>query len=414
MPFGMSDSTSSPFESLRYRPYSWFLIGGFTLFIANQIQMVVLGWQIYSLTQNPLSLGLIGLSEALPFLSLTLVGGYLADRWDRKTQCLISLVPILGGAVLLVVDNWTSPTQHVWVFYLAQALGGVGRAFFRPAYQALAADLVPKESYVNASTMRSSTFHISMVIGPVLGGFLIPLGYRAAYTSVGLLVLCTMIAYLKIQPLVRFKREDSDQTRFFDGVRFVFTEKIVLGALTLDLFAVLFGGATSLLPIFARDILQVGEKGFGLLRSAPALGSIMMSLWLTFYPPVRHMGRWLLTCVFIFGLGWIAFALSQSFILSLMILVICGAADNVSVIMRSALVQTQTPRHLMGRVGAVNSFFIGSSNEIGAFESGMAAKLIGVVPSVVFGGLMTLTTVGTVAWKIPALRKLDRLEDAQS
>ena len=409
---GMSESTPSPFQSLRYKPYSWFLIGGFTLFIANQIQMVVLGWQVYTLTQNPLSLGLIGLSEALPFLSLTLFGGYLADRLDRKTLCLLSLLPILAGGLLLVVSNWNTSTQHVWIFYGAQALGGVGRAFFRPAYQALAADLVPKESYVNASTMRSSTFHISMVIGPVLGGFLIPLGYRMAYAFVCILIFCTLISYLKIQPLVRFKKEVSDETRFFDGVRFVFKEKIVLGALTLDLFAVLFGGATSLLPIFARDILQVGEKGFGLLRSAPAMGAIVMSLWLTFSPPARHMGRRLLICVFIFGLGWIAFALSRSFTISLMILVVCGAADNVSVIMRSALVQTQTPRHLMGRVGAVNSFFIGSSNEIGAFESGVAARILGVIPSVLFGGFMTLATVSAVAWKIPTLRKLDRLEDA--
>ena len=408
----MSESAPSPFESLRHKPYAWFLIGGFTLFIANQIQMVVLGWQIYNLTQNPLSLGLIGLSEALPFLSLTLFGGYLADRWDRKTLCLLSLLPILAGGLLLLTTNWTLPTQHVGIFYGAQALGGVGRAFFRPAYQALAADLVPNESYVHASTMRSGAFHISMVIGPVLGGFLIPLGYRSAYAAVCALILATMISYLKIQPLVRFKSEPSDETRFFDGVRFVFTEKIVLGALTLDLFAVLFGGATSLLPIFARDILQVGEKGFGLLRSAPAVGSIMMSLWLTFYPPTRHAGRRLLICVFIFGLGWIAFALSHSFIISLIILVVCGAADNVSVIMRSALVQTQTPRRLMGRVGAVNSFFIGSSNEIGAFESGVAARFLGVVPSVIFGGVMTLVTVSTVAWKIPTLRKLDRLEDA--
>ncbi len=283
---GMSESTPSPFQSLRYKPYSWFLIGGFTLFIANQIQMVVLGWQVYTLTQNPLSLGLIGLSEALPFLSLTLFGGYLADRFDRKTLCLLSLLPILAGGLLLVVSNWNTSTQQVWIFYGAQALGGVGRAFFRPAYQALAADLVPKESYVNASTMRSSTFHISMVIGPVLGGFLIPLGYRMAYAFVCILIFCTLISYLKIQPLVRFKKEVSDETRFFDGVRFVFKEKIVLGALTLDLFAVLFGGATSLLPILLEIFCRLEKKDLVFCEAPQPWALLSCPYGSPFHPPL--------------------------------------------------------------------------------------------------------------------------------
>lgn len=397
-----------PFESLREPPYRWFLVGGFVLFLSTQIQTVVLGWQIYSLTGDPLSLGFIGLAEAIPFLSLTLVGGYIADRMNRKILCLIALAPIFLASLTLVILNWNSSMKNIWIFYAVQALGGIGRAFFRPAYQALASELVPSRSYLNASTMRSGMFHIALVVGPAVGGLLISFGYRTAYLVEAILILAALMAYTFIRHKPKQKEHDQENG-FFEGVRFVFSEKIVLGALSLDLFAVLFGGASALLPVFAKDILKVGEVGFGFLRSAPAVGSILMSAWIVFRPPSKNAGQLLLICVALFGISWVSFALSQYYLLSLFLLICCGAADNVSVIMRSALVQRQTPAHLMGRVGAVNSFFIGSSNEIGAFESGVAARLLGTVSSVIFGGLMTLMTVGLIAWKNPALRKLQRL-----
>jgi MFS family permease len=296
-------------------------------------------------------------------------------------------------------------------FYGAQVLAGVGRAFFRPASVALGTELVPREHYHNAATWRSSVFHANTILGPAVGGALIAVGGpRLAYAIVVSLLVAGLALLAAIPPRPRPSPPPGTMIESLtDGVRFVVTQPLLLGAMSLDLFAVLFGGASALLPVFARDILGVDEVGFGILRAAPALGSLLVSIALARFGHFRRAGPVLLWSVAFFGATWIGFALSRSYVLSLALLAVGGALDAVSVVLRSTLVQTWTPQDKMGRVAAVNSFFIGSSNELGAFESGVAARLLGVVPSVVFGGGMTLLTVGVVAWRAPALRRLERI-----
>jgi MFS family permease len=406
--------------SLRYPEYRDFLLSMGAVFLATQIQTTVLGWQVYELTQDPLSLGLVGLAEALPFLALTLIGGWEADRRDRRALSLAGLSAVMVSGLALLVITFV-PLRAAWPLYAAQALAGAGRAYFRPATLALGTELVPREHYQNAASWRSSVFHTAMVVGPALGGGLIALGqwlsggshhgsglgYRLAYALVLGLSAVGFLFLSLIRPRPRPAASgEGVWTGLADGVRFVFRQPVLLGAMSLDLFAVLFGGAVALLPVFASDVLGVGGIGFGLLRAAPAVGSVAMSLVLARVGELRRSGPTLLWSVACFGLTWIAFALSRSYALSLGLLVAGGMLDNVSVVLRSTLVQVWTPQEKMGRVAAVNSFFIGSSNELGAFESGVAARLLGLVPSVIFGGAMTLVTVGAVAWRAPALRRL--------
>jgi MFS family permease len=399
-----------PYASLRFPEYRAFLAAMSAVFVATQIQSAVLGWQVYELTNDPLSLGLVGLAEALPFLALTLVGGWAADRVDRRALSLASLAAVAASGLMLLVLSLGAP-RGALPFYAAQALAGLGRAFFRPTSAALGTQLVPREHYQNAATWRSSFFHTAMVLGPALGGGLIALGGpRLAYLVVVALSVVGLLTLATVAPRPRPAAPAGGLAAgLSDGVRFVFSQPILLGALSLDLFAVLFGGATALLPIFAKDLLRVDEVGFGLLRAAPAIGSTAVGLLLARFGSFRRAGRALLWCVAWFGLTWIAFALSTSYALSWLLLAVGGALDGVSVILRGTLVQLRTPQEKMGRVAAVNSFFIGSSNELGAFESGLAARLLGVVPSVVFGGGMTLLTVALVAWRAPALRRLEKL-----
>jgi MFS family permease len=408
-----------PYQALRHREYRWFLLGSLALTMAMQIQTAVLGWQVYALTNDPLSLGLVGLAEALPFLGLTLYGGYVADHASRRSICAWAQGALLLCAAGLLAASWAGGIRAVAVLYAAQIVSGLARAFYRPAYLALAAELVPREVYANASTWRSGGFHFAQVAGPALGGLLLRFGYRAAYGA----ELGLMVVGLCYFPLIR-SRSSAGQagggsvgtsslrevlSRLGEGVRFVFAQKIVLGAMSLDLFAVLFGGAPALLPIFARDVLHVGAVGFGWLRAAPALGSVVVSVWLAHRPAPGNTGRTMLMCVAGYGLCWIAFPFSRWYGLSLLLLAVSGGFDNVSVVVRATLVQSFTPPHLMGRVSAVNGFFIGSSNELGAFESGVAARVLGLVPSVVFGGVMTLLTVAATAWRAVELRRLKRI-----
>ncbi len=399
-----------PYASLRFPEYRAFLAGMAAVFVATQVQSAVLGWQVYELTGDPLSLGLVGLAEAVPFLALTLVGGWAADRVDRRAVSLASLAAVAASGAWLLVLSLGAPSQAL-PFYAAQALAGLGRAFFRPASAALGTELVPREHYQNAASWRSSIFHTAMVLGPALGGGLIALGGpRLAYLVV---VALSAVGLLTLAVLAPRPRAGGPAVGLLaglsDGIRFVFSQPVLLGALSLDLFAVLFGGAAALLPVFARDVLGVGEVGFGFLRAAPAVGSVAVAVALARFGHFRRAGRALLWCVAGFGLTWIAFAFSRSYALSMALLVAGGALDGVSVVLRGTLVQLWTPQEKMGRVAAVNSFFIGSSNELGAFESGVAARLLGVVPSVVLGGCMTLVTVALVAWRAPALRRLTRL-----
>jgi MFS family permease len=398
------------YVALRAPEYRAFLAAMAAAFLGTQIQSAVIGWQVYALTRDPLSLGLVGLAEALPFLALTLVGGWAADRVDRRTLSLASLAVVGASSAWLLVLSLGAPRSPL-PFYGAQAVAGLGRAFFRPTSLALGTELVPREHYHNAAAWRSSVLHLTMVGGPAAGGALIALGGpRIAY---GVVLALTGVALAALAAISPRPRRAAPGGRFAadlaDGVRFVFRKQLLLGAMSLDMFAVLFGGATALLPIFARDVLHVGEVGFGVLRAAPAVGSVLMSVALARAGHFQRAGRALLWAVAFFGLTWIAFALSRSYALSVALLALGGAFDNVSVVLRTTLVQTLTPQEKMGRVAAVSSFFIGSSNELGAFESGVAARLLGVVPSVVFGGGMTLATVGLVAWRAPALRRLERI-----
>lgn len=403
-----------PYEALRFPEYRWFLAGAMAMFMGFQMQSLIMGWQVYEITHDALALGLIGLAEALPFLTLTLFGGYAADRKDRRMVSLLAMTVICLGALLLVALSFRPALRLAWPFYAIQALAGAGRAFYRPASQALGTELVPRECYQNAATWRSSVFHLAMVLGPALGGLLYGFGSaHLAYSVEAALMVFSLasLAFLKARP-----RQPSGSASILqslsEGVHFVFRKKLVLSAISLDLFAVLFGGAVAMLPAFAFEVLRVGPQGLGLLRAAPAVGSVAMSFALAHRPPTKRAGSTLLFCVAAFGLCWIAFACSKSFALSMVVLAASGAFDNVSVVLRGTLVQTCTPPEMMGRVQAVNSFFIGSSNELGAYESGLVAHWVGLVPSVVFGGCMTLVTVGLTAWSVPQLRKLKRIEGA--
>ena len=401
-----------PYAVLRLPAFRWFIVSLMALTVGVQIQSVVVGWQVYQITRDPLSLGIVGLAEALPFISVALFAGHVADRRDRRLVALASLFALVGCTLaLLAFTTWPTVLAggRVWPIYLVIFLSGIARSFLQPARTALSAELVPRSLYVNAVAWRSSTWQFAAVVGPALGGLLF--GFASATISYGVsaaLIVVSLGALARIPPTDRVitPTMESVYESLGSGIRFVLNQPVVLGALTLDLFSVLFGGATALLPIFASDILKVGPQGLGLLRAAPAVGAVAMSLMLAHRPPLRRAGRSLLVAVAFFGAAMIGFGLSRSFPLSLALLAFSGMVDNVSVVIRSTLLQVLTPEHLLGRVSAVNAIFIGSSNEIGEFESGVTARLLKVVPSVVFGGVMTLLVVGVTALKVPALRRL--------
>ncbi|MGH7497912.1 MAG: MFS transporter, partial [Gemmatimonadales bacterium] len=376
------------------------------------LQGVVVAWQIYALTHDPLSLGLIGLAEAVPFIGLSLPAGHLADRVSRIRIMRLALAGLLLCSVtllLLTLRPGLVRPGRVWPIYLVIFFSGIARSFLQPSRTALSAEVVPRDLYPNAVTWRSSTWQLAAVLGPALGGLIYGFGDAAAAYMVDVtLMLVGLFAAARISHTPDRPPPSSESVlrSLSEGVRFVRSQRVILGALTLDLFSVLFGGATALLPVFAAEILDVGPEGLGLLRAAPAAGAVVMSLMLAHRPPLRRVGRTLLANVALFGVSMIAFAVSRDFLVSLALLAASGMFDTVSVVVRSTLLQVLTPIHLLGRVSSVNAIFIGSSNEIGAFESGVAARLLGTVPSVVMGGLATLGVVGVIAVRVPELRRL--------
>lgn len=404
-----------PYVSLRNPNFRWYVASIVALTLGTQIQATVVAWQVYELTKDPLSLGLVGLAEALPFIGAALYAGHIADRHDRKLLSLLALAVQVGcGVALLVLTLYSDRllTGTVRPIYAAVCVSGLARSFFQPARTALGAEIVPRETYANAVTWRSSLWQVAAVVGPASGGIIYGFsGPALAYIVEAIVCLIALVLFARIaythRPVVADEVSISDNLTA--GVRFLMTQPVLLGAQLLDLFSVLFGGAPALLPIFASEILHVGPHGLGVLRAAPAAGAVLVSV-LLIHRRIRNAGPTLLLCVAGFGLCWIIFALSQSFWLSLGLLVVSGMLDNVSVIIRSTLLTLRTPPHMLGRVSAVNQIFIGSSNEIGSFESGVAAKLLGTVRSVIFGGFVTLGVVGVTAWKIPPLRKLDELD----
>ena len=418
----MEDSTRrphDPYASLRIPSYRWYILSTFTMTLAAQIQGVVVAWQIYDVTHDPLSLGLIGLAEALPYVGVALFAGHVADRQDRRTISLVSLALLVlcSGSLLALslagAGQGRPGHRGVLPFYGVIFLSGIARSFLQPARQALGAELVPRELYPNAVAWRSSTWQTGAVAGPALGGLLYGFTSPAlAYAVDAALMVVALGSFATIAYVPRGERKaiGSVGESLRTGIQFVLREPVLLGAMTLDLFSVLLGGAEALLPVFADQILKVGPQGLGVLRAAPAAGATLMSIYLAHRRPFRHAGRALLNAVALFALCIIGFGLSRSFGVSLTLLAISGMADNVSVVVRSTLLQVLTPEHLLGRVSSVNAIFIGSSNELGAFESGVAARLLGTVTSVVLGGVASLSVVGIVAARIPSLRQLGAIE----
>ncbi len=404
-----------PYVSLRNPNFLWYVASLVALTLGTQIQATVVAWQVYALTKDPLSLGLVGLAEALPFIGAALYAGHIADRHNRKVLSLIAVAVQVGCGIALLVLTVNSArflAGRVWPIYGVVGVSGLARSFLQPARTALGAEIVPRATYANAVTWRSSLWQLASVVGPASGGVIYGFsGPRLAYVVEAILCAIAFVLFAKVaysrQPVV--SERGSIGESLTTGIRFLMTQPVLLGAQLLDLFSVLFGGAPALLPIFAAEILHVGPHGLGVMRAAPAAGAVLVSVFLV-HRKIRKAGPTLFLCVGVFGLCWILFALSRSFWLSLALLVVSGMVDNVSVIIRSTLLTLRTPQHMLGRVSAVNQIFIGSSNEIGSFESGVAAKLLGAVRSVIFGGIVTLGVVGVTAWRIPPLRKLDELE----
>jgi len=404
-----------PYISLRNPKFLWYVASLVAFTLGTQIQATVVAWQVYALTKDPLSLGLVGLAEALPFIGAALYAGHIADRHNRKLLSLIALAVQFGcGVSLLVLTVYSRRflVGTVLPIYVVVFVSGLARSFLQPARTALGAEIVPRETYTNAITWRSSLWQFAAVVGPATGGILYGFsGARLAYIVESFLcaiafVLFGQIVYIRLPAVLTELTIGENLTV---GIRFLMTQPELLGAQLLDLFSVLFGGAPALLPIFAAEILHVGPQGLGILRAAPAAGAVLISILLV-HRRLRNAGPTLFLCVAAFGVCWIAFAVSRWFWLSLTLLLVSGMVDNVSVVIRSTLLTLRTPPHMLGRVSAVNQIFIGSSNEIGSFESGVAAKLLGAVRSVIFGGLVTLGVVGVTGWKIPPLRRLDELE----
>jgi len=403
------------YAALRHRDFRWFIVSLFTMVVGSQAQAVVVGWQVYALTRDPLSLGLIGLAEALPFIGIALPAGYLADRRNRRTiSVAMLLVLALCSAALVALSATPGLLARVGVVpvYAIIFVTGVARGILQPARQALGADIIPRDMYRNAIAWRSSTWQTASVLGPAIGGLLY--GFVGAVASYGVAAVLTLVALgaflmVRYTPEPRGLRGTSMFDELLSGLRFVKSEHAILAALSLDLFSVFLAGAEALLPVFAAEILHVGPQGLGLLRAAPAVGAVTMGIFLAHRPPFLRAGRTMLLAVAVFALSIIGFGLSRDFYLSLALLALSGMADNVSVVIRSTLIQLLTPPQMLGRVSAVNSIFIGSSNELGAFESGVAARLLGVVPAVVLGGTAALAVVGLTARLVPRLRTLGRI-----
>lgn len=403
------------FAVMHHRDFRLYLAYRFFLTSATLMQSVVVGWQLYNITKNVLSLGMIGLTEVIPQVSIALIAGHYVDIWDRKKIIYYTTFLLLLGSSILTVYSIPSFNLQsllgVAPIFVTIFLTGLVRGILMPANVALMGQLIPRNLLAGAATWSSTTWEIAAVTGPALGGLIYGFfGVVPAYILIFVFYFICSIFLLFIKSrgkvMPAYGPQEGIYARIKDGIRYVFSSQILLSAFALDMFAVLFGGAVAMLPVYASDILMVGPEGLGILRASPAVGAILMSVVLAFHPPVTRSGPTLLYCVFGFGLCMIVFALSKSFILSALALFLSGCFDNVSVVIRATILQLFTSNEMKGRVAAVNSIFVGSSNELGAFESGVAASVMGLIPSVVFGGVMTLIVVTVAAWKSPALRNL--------
>jgi MFS family permease len=394
---------------LAQRAFTRYLVARFASSFAVQMQTVAVGAQVYELTRDPLDLGLIGLSQFVPFVVLVLLAGQAADRWSRKWIVAVCFAIELVCAVALLAFTLTGFRDPAPVFGV-MIVFGIARAFMGPAGQALMPNLVPPALFSNAVGINSSMWQVATIAGPALGGVLYAAyGPDTVYATVAVLLLASLVLMALVDaPRTPVQKEPATWHTVLEGLRFVWRRKPVLGAISMDLFAVLFGGATALLPAYAADVLHVGPQGLGWLRAAPGVGAALMAAWLTVRPISRHAGPWMFIGVAVFGVATVVFGLSTNFWLSLVALFVLGASDMVSVFVRHILVQLETPDEMRGRVGAVNSMFIGASNELGEFESGVTAAWWGLKPAVVVGGLATLAVAGLWAKWFPQLRTLDR------
>ena len=413
-------------EPVKYDPYAAIRVGEFRVFLLGRVFMtlayqmidIIVYQQVYELTKNPLLIGFIGLAQAIPIILIALYAGHVADRRNRRNIILVANVIVLVSTIALIgitydLKSFVSSYGLMSIYGLVFIIGAA-RGFLGPATFSLMGQVVPRELYASAATWNSSVWQSAAVMGPALGGLCYAkfasgpsYGIACAFLFISVAIMFLLI---KPKPVVVPDTNESLRESILSGIKFVFRSQVILGAITLDLFAVLFGGVVALLPFFANDILHTNAIGLGFLKAAPAFGSVIMALILVYVPQRKNAGRNLLLSVTGFGLCMIFFGLSHSFVLSLALLVLSGMFDNVSVVIRTTTLQLKTPDNMRGRVSAVNSIFIGSSNEIGAVESGVAAKLMGIIPSVIFGGLMTLGVVGATAWRAPKLRKLDLSE----
>ena len=409
-----------PYAALRYQEFNVFLLLRFAMVFAWSMQFIIIEWEVYSLTKSALSLGMIGLMEVIPAIGMALFAGHIVDQKEKKGllfKCILAFSVISFGLFLLTwppITSSLSKNKILYGIYFLVFLGGLVRAFLGPTIFSLLSLIVPKKVYPNAATWSSSVWQIASVVGPAVAGFSIT--WIGVHWSMGFIVACSLLSVIAltqigVKPILNPKIGEPIMESLKEGVKFVFTNKIIFGALTLDMVAVLFGGAVALLPIFAQDILKVGPEGFGVLRAAPAVGALLTMFVSAHISLSKNAGIKLLAAIFAFGVCIIVFGLSTWFWLSVAALFFSGVADGISVVIRQTILQLKTPDSMRGRVAAVNSIFVGSSNELGAFESGLTAKLFGTVTAVVFGGSMTLLVVLFTGIQSPTFRKLDLQKD---
>jgi MFS family permease len=413
---------NDPYAALRFKEFNTFLLIRFAMVFAWSMQFIIIEWEVYRITKSALSLGIIGLMEIIPAIAISLFAGHIVDQKEKKgllLKCILGFSVISLGLFLItwpLVNTGLSTTIILYTIYFLVFLGGIVRSFLGPTVFSLLALIVPKKVYSNAATWSSSVWQVGSVVGPAVAGFSIHL--IGVHWSMSLVLACSLFALLLLtqiekKPILNPKIGEPVMESLKEGVKFVFNNKTILSALTLDMAAVLFGGAVALLPIFALDILKVGPQGFGFLRAAPAVGAILTMFFAAYVPLNKNAGMKLLTAIFLFGVCIIIFGLSTVFWISLLALFFSGVVDGISMVIRQTILQLKTPDHMRGRVASVNSIFVGSSNELGAFESGLSAKLLGTVTAVVFGGSMTLIIVLFTGFISPEFRKLDLQKDLE-
>lgn len=406
---------TDPFASIKIAEYRNLMAGRFTFIMGLRMMSTVVGWWVYNLTNDPFAIGLIGLSEVIPAVTMSLYAGHIIDLSEKRKLLLTGVVLYLSAVIILLFlsTQYTSVRlSNHWIaicIYIVIFFTGIVRSFTGPTFGVLIAYIVPKDTLQNATTWNQGTWLSASVTGHAAGGFLIA-GFGITGTLVVIIFLIItasiFLIRLKQKPALNKRGEKKTWDSVKEGLRFVFKTKELLGAISLDLFAVLFGGAVAMVPVYARDILKVGPEGFGFLNAASDMGSICIVIFLTLFPLRYKQGRTLLFAVAAFGTCIIIFGLSKLFWLSFAALFIGGLVDGISVVIRGTIMQLKTPDNMRGRVMSVNSMFINSSNELGQFESGLAAKIMGVVPSVIFGGCMTIGVVVATWFKAPSLRKM--------